>query len=183
MSPPLCADCNGPKSDRRRTRCLSCYRKLHPANYCTDCGARCKKRYRRCLACRGVQVTDTCPDCGGRKTLRAKRCRACQTAFATGKNHPCWKGGRVSIADGYVRVYAPDHPRAQNGRYALEHVLVMEEMLGRALYSDERVHHRNKVRDDNRPENLELWSVGHPSGARVEDLVTWAREVIDRYEQ
>lgn len=87
------------------------------------------------------------------------------------------------LKDGYVRVYAPWHPRCVNGRYVLEHILVMEDMLGRHLYPDERVHHINKIRDDNRPNNLELWSVGHPSGARTEDLLAWAKEIIARYEK
>lgn len=66
-------------------------------------------------------------------------------------------------------------------RTYLEHRLVMEHMLGRALYPDETVHHRNGVRSDNRPENLELWSSWQPRGQRVEDKVAWAREVLARY--
>jgi hypothetical protein len=33
----------------------------------------------------------------------------------------------------------------------------MEEIMGRHLLPDETVHHRNGVKDDNQPENLELW--------------------------
>ena len=39
----------------------------------------------------------------------------------------------------------------------------------------------NGVRDDNRPENLELWSKAQPAGQRVEDKITWAIELLERY--
>ncbi len=57
----------------------------------------------------------------------------------------------------------------------------MEQMLGRELLPDERVHHKNGIRSDNHPENLELWLVGHPPGQRVEDVIAWARGVLNRY--
>jgi hypothetical protein len=37
------------------------------------------------------------------------------------------------------------------------------------------------VKDDNRPENLELWSRSQPAGQRVADKVEWARQILALY--
>lgn len=34
---------------------------------------------------------------------------------------------------------------------------------------------------DNRLENLELWANVHPCGQRIEDLVSFAHQVIEQY--
>lgn len=62
-----------------------------------------------------------------------------------------------------------------------QHRAVMEAVLGRQLREGETVHHRNGIRLDNRPENLEVWIARHPPGQRVEDVVRFAREILAEY--
>lgn len=92
-----------------------------------------------------------------------------------GAVNPLWRGGRSKTVKGYIRLFAGPI------RGRLEHQVIMERHLGRPLAKGETVHHKNGVKDDNRIENLELWSGNHSSGQRVEDLTSWAVEVLRRY--
>lgn len=78
-------------------------------------------------------------------------------------------GQKIINTHGYVLV-------RYNGKKVLEHRLVMEQVIGRPLTKDEYVHHINGNRQDNRPENLELWTKTNddkkdPHGIRVVDKV------------
>jgi len=101
------------------------------------------------------------------------QCTECRSV-AREKNG-AWKGGKTTHHAGYLMVRVPDHPRAQNnGGYVFEHILVMEDILGRHLRPGETVHHRNGIKDDNRPANLELWTRPQPAGIRARDAIVHA---------
>jgi len=56
---------------------------------------------------------------------------------------------------GYVLVRYKN-PSTNKIQYIGEHRLVMQQFIGRLLKPHEHVHHKNKIRNDNRIENLEL---------------------------
>jgi|SRR6266566_1917506 len=87
---------------------------------------------------------------------------------------PIRRYGIGSIKDGYRRL-------SRQGRVIFEHREVMERLIGRSLRPEESVHHRNGIRHDNRPENLELWSSGHRGGQRVGDRLFWALDFLALY--
>lgn len=85
-------------------------------------------------------------------------------------------GDKRTDSDGYVRI------KVGKGRlWKKEHRIVIEQYLGRKLESYETVHHKNGVKNDNRLENLELWITHQPRGQRPEDLVEYAKWIIERY--
>ena len=91
------------------------------------------------------------------------------------------KGSGYIQANGY-KVLSLKHPNSSKRNQILEHTLIMSNKLGRALRKGETVHHKNGIRDDNRLENLELWSKSHPPGQRVEDKIQWCKEFLESYE-
>ena len=69
------------------------------------------------------------------------------------KGHNTWKGGRY-VHQGYILIYTPDHPRANQRGYVREHILVAEKAFNRVLLLDEEIHHIDGNRTNNEIGNL-----------------------------
>jgi hypothetical protein len=73
-----------------------------------------------------------------------------------GKEAANYKTGRTTH-NGYILILLPEHPNANKKGYFPEHRLVAEKELKRFLLKEERIHHINGIKNDNRPENLYLF--------------------------
>ena len=169
-------------------------RKKLPRTACPICGKMTDRpRSKFCSkACAGKAHNKKCnvPDCP--KPSESSRFGMCGTHARRFLNEQPLAGLRQPLAEGERRIYTSGYVTVKrHGKNVLEHRAVMEETLNRPLWPDEQVHHRNRNRADNRPENLELWSTAQPPGGRVEDLVAFyverypeeARRVLARLEE
>ena len=138
-------------------------------------------RHKKCPSCKHNGYRKPCPSCGKIIRFASKVCALCQGKKRSKNLNHKWKGGRFHNSNGYLLSIDKQHPHTGNNGYVLEHRLIMESLIGRFLANSENVHHLNGIRDDNRPENLELWTRPQPSGIRVKDAIIWAKELLKKY--
>lgn len=123
----------------KKTNCFpSCIRKYCSKN-CSNIGHTKEDEVRICEICKENFK------CHPSKINRfcSKKCRSLSVS---GDRNYKWSGGKI-LSDGYVLL-------SINGKRCLEHRYVMEKHLGRKLKRDERVYHKNRIRNDNRLSNL-----------------------------
>jgi hypothetical protein len=145
------------------TKCLHCdntfkvaksrYEKWGHRGKC--CSPECLKRYQESLKedvlIRREKKCDNCQTIFYRFGDKKKYnfcSRKCSTEYMVGDKSHSYKGGTIT-AQGYKAIKL-------NGKYRLEHRLIMEEHLGRKLEPGEQVHHVDGDKLNNSIENLDI---------------------------
>lgn len=107
------------------------------------------------------QILVACIDCGiPRWTNLVKGCPRYLLCRSCAGWARAWKGGIIKDSKGYVRVFNPEHPFADKSGYVKRATLVLEEKLGRFLGEGMLAHHKNEIKEDDSPENLEEFAHG-----------------------
>lgn len=111
----------------------------------------------------------------------SQACKSAASAVAALDRFNSGDVGRHIKKNGYVWLAIPS--LANNGKKTemLEHRYVMSQHLGRELYPEETVHHRDGNRQHNLLPNLELFSSRHGPGQRVVDKVQFAIDILRLY--
>jgi hypothetical protein len=165
----------------REKTCPSCSKTFKTNSIANQkyCCNKCKSKHRRQI---GIDNTKgKCIVCGkdfsyNKYILNLTCSRECLNVLK--KSGEAREGHKNN--DGYVVISRPGHPNSKKDGKLLEHTWIMSEHIKRPLRKGETVHHKNGIKNDNRIENLELWSHSHPTGTRIDDKIAWAKEFLEQ---
>lgn len=116
------------------------------------------------------QILKNCLNCNKEFYTRKSYIKIGHGKYCSHKCCPVWNkgtGGRHKTSKGYILTRKPEHPYSYKNGYIKEHRIILENYLGRYLDRKESPHHINHNKDDNRIENLMLFS-SHSAHLRYE---------------
>lgn len=160
-----------------------------PRRTCKRCGGPLKRGARtwcshECFTLgRRNRLEKPCEVCGQTMSFtpyEGRTKRFCSRACLNASKRITGPGAKNKRVDGYIQVYYPTHADASTTGYVLEHRLVAEQKYGRRILRTEHVHHLNGVRDDNRPENLEIITPSAHAGVSTRMGVAKRKAMRDR---
>ncbi len=146
MTHKFCKHCN---TELKR----SDYKAQHFFNVAKYCTRQCFE-----AATRKPKITIQCAVCNKTISCFPSNIKTyCSTPCSIAGQVEAKLGSKIRTKSGYILVKTHS-PQSNNKGYEFEHRLVMQQHLGRVLDRSELVHHLNKIKDDNRIENLALVS-------------------------
>lgn len=90
------------------------------------------------------------------------------------------KVSRKMSSQGYVQIYLPDHHRSDASGYVYEHIVVAEQKIGRPIYfKNEAVHHVDRNKTNNDPENLMVLS--HSEHGKIHGRDQKGKKKLNRF--
>ena len=106
-----------------------------------------------------------CKICGAeveRVLCKLRNSKQCQHQ----KNH---------LLNNYVDLFLPQHHLTRSNGYVYEHLVMVEQILGRKLLPEEVVHHKDRNRSNNSPDNLMVFKTNadhsrfHKTGIAIKE--------------
>lgn len=168
------------------------YKSRKPNKTCEVCGgpvALLRYRYcsKECFKKRRKKGQEKpCQKCGATMWVEPKQVtkRFCSVTCKNESLRLDGPGAKYKRPDGYIALYYPKHPDSGSQGFILEHRWIAEQKYGRRILRSEHVHHINHIRDDNRPENLEIIDPSNHqkiSSARGKSLRQQLRDELEQY--
>lgn len=115
---------------------------------------------KKCLLCGKIFYARKKQQCCSRKcAVQLQLRKGIHNSFPKWKHSPNYKGGTINNHGYRVIIF--------NQKPIPEHRWMMEQHLKRKLNSWEEVHHKNRIKTDNRIENLEIVLKTHHNGLIV----------------